>query len=142
MANKMTKRDYFEQLKTIVLEDVTEGSLDADQAGELVAFLDGQMEQITAKAEKAKERAAAKQAEPDEIYDSLVRIFENIEDDAWVTAETLAAEIGTIDGEAVSRQKVTARLTKMVRAGMLEKETQTFEKRRLTVYRMAHDEVQ
>lgn len=142
MATKTTKMEYFEQLKGIVMDAAEASAVDPDYADELVAFIDGQMEQITAKAEKAKERAAAKQAESDEIYDSLVRIFENIEDDAWVTAETLAAEIGTIDGEAVSRQKVTARLTKMVRAGMLEKETQTFEKRRLTVYRMTHDEAQ
>ena len=54
---KMTKKDYFNELKNVV-----ENS-NSELKGELIYFIEAQINSIDNKAEKAKERAAAKKAE-------------------------------------------------------------------------------
>ena len=58
---KMTKAMWFEEIKAVV-----EAS-DAEQKAEMVEFIDAEMARLAAKAEKAKERAAAKKVEGDEL---------------------------------------------------------------------------
>ena len=54
---KMTKKDYFNAIKEII-----EGT-DSEIKGELIYFIESQIASIDNKAEKAKERAAAKKAD-------------------------------------------------------------------------------
>ena len=56
---KMTKMQWFEELKGIVL------SSDYAEKDEAVAFIEKQMASLEAKAEKAKEKAAEKKAAGD-----------------------------------------------------------------------------
>ena len=105
---KLTKKDYFNELKEIV--EVSESEIKE----ELIYFIDSQIASIDNKAEKAKERAAAKRAEGDEIRELVKSKLTN----EFQDAETITALIGD---EEISKSKVIARLTQLVNLGEAEK---------------------
>lgn len=121
---KMTKKDWFEELKGIV-----EASEYA-QKDEAVAFIDAQIELLDNKAEKAKVRAAAKKAETDE----LKAIVASLLTEELQTADVIAAKI---EDEDVSKQKVVSRLTALVKDGVAVKEQIKVEKDKKMAYKLA-----
>ena len=106
---KMTKKDYFNELKVLV-----EGT-DIENKGELIYFIESQIASIEAKAAKAKERAEAKKAEGDELRETVKSVLTN----DFQTADEITAKIGN---EEISRAKVIARLTQLVNLGEAVKE--------------------
>ena len=121
---KMTKKDWFEELKGIV-----EASEYA-QKDEAVAFIDAQIELLDNKAEKAKVRAAAKKAETDE----LKAVVASLLTEELQTADVIAAKI---EDEEVSKQKVVSRLTALVKDGVAVKEQIKVEKDMKMAYKLA-----
>jgi hypothetical protein len=121
---KMTKAMWFEQVKAVV-----EAS-DAEQKAEMVEFIDAQMAALAAKAEKAKERAAAKKAEGDELR-AVVK--------ACLTDEFQAIDdiVAKIEGEDVTKAKVTARLTQLVKTEEAVKEQVKVGDRKVMAYKLA-----
>lgn len=105
---KMTKTMYFEQIReTLVAAEASE---------DLVAFVDAQIEQLSARSAKAKERAAAKRQEPDELYTAVANVLTS----ELQTADAITAALSMED---VSVAKVRARLTKLVAADVAVKES-------------------
>lgn len=128
MEKKLTKRDKFEMLKEIVRGDVNV-EMTVEQA-ELVEFLDAQIVAIDTKAEKAKARSAEKKANGDELRDVVQSIL--TED-----YQTIDAIVAQIEGENVTKAKVTARLTSLVKNGLAEKEdVKDEEGRKLKAYKL------
>lgn len=121
---KMTKAMWFEAIKAVV-----EAS-EAEQKDEMVAFIDKQVELLTGKAEKAKERAAAKKVAGDELREVVKSL---LTDELQVIDEIVAQ----IEGEDVTKSKVTARLTQLVKAGIAVKEAKMIEKRKVMAYKLA-----
>lgn len=105
---KLTKKDYYGMLKDIVLTS------DVDNKEELEAFIDRQIEIIDNKAEKAKERAAEKKAEGDELRAAIKSVL--TED--YQSADDILAQL---EGEDLSKAKIIARLTQLVNNGDAEK---------------------
>lgn len=124
MAEKMTKAMWFEEIKAIV-----EAS-EAEHKDEMVEFLDAQMAQLAAKAEKAKERAAARKVEGDELRE----VVKSVLTDEFQTIDAIVAQI---EGEDVTKAKVTARLTQLVKAEVAVKEAVAVEKRKMMAYKLA-----
>ena len=102
-----------------------------------VEFCQDQIADLDKKAAKAKERAAAKKAEGDELTDLVHSVltdeYQTIADITVVVAETVPD---------VSASKITARLTKLFNAGVIEKEQISVEdsegkKRKCMAYRLA-----
>ena len=102
-----------------------------------VEFCQDQIADLDKKAAKAKERAAAKKAEGDELTDLVHSVltdeYQTIADITVVVAETVPD---------VSASKITARLTKLFNAGAIEKEQISVEdsegkKRKCMAYRLA-----
>lgn len=125
MEKKMTKKDYFEMIKGIVEES------DVENKNELNYFLDAQIESINNKAEKAKERAAAKKAEGDELRETVKSVLTN----DFQTAEEITSQI---NDEEVSKAKVIARLTQLVKLGEAVKEsTKTEDNKSRMTYKLA-----
>lgn len=122
-AKKPTKVDNYAQLKEIVLQVAPENQ------DELVEFIDKQVEAIVNKAAKAKERAAAKKADGDELRNTV---------EGLLTGEyqTIAAITKAIDDEEVTSAKVTARLTQLVNAEIAEKAQVTSGSRKVMGYRL------
>lgn len=124
MEKKVTKRDYYEMLKEIVLNANVEG------ASELVEFIDKQVGLIDAKAEKAKARNAEKKANGDELRE----VVQSVLTDEFQTIDAIVAQI---EGEEITKAKVTARLTSLVNNGIAEKaDVKDDEGRKLKAYKL------
>ena len=124
MEKKITKRDYYEMLKEIVLNANVEGST------ELVEFIDKQVALIDSKAEKAKERNAEKKAKGDELREAVQSVLT----DEFQTIDAIASQI---EGEEITKAKITARLTSLVKNGIAEKtDVKDDEGRKLKAYKL------
>lgn len=119
---KMTKAEYFEAIKAVV---------EAAGETELAEFCDAQIAQLANKAEKAKEAAAKRRAESDEIRKIVLANVTN----EWATAQDIADAIGD---EEISKNKVVPRLTALVNDGAIVKDTAKAENgKKVTVYKLA-----
>lgn len=128
---KRTKAELFEIMKEVVTTCV-----DEDERGtkaELIDLCDKELATLEKRKVAAKARAEAKKEESDaltaEIYGTLTDEFKTVDD----ILEVIAA--GTT--EDVTRNKITARLGKLVKVGAVEKETLKIEGSRKMAYRLA-----
>ena len=122
MENKITKKEYFGMIHTAI-----EGSGVENEDG-ILEFIDKEVAALDARAEKAKERAAKKREESDELRRE---IFEMLTDEGQ-TGDQIVAAIGRED---VTKAKVVARLTQLIKDGKAAKEVvKTEDKKKVTVY--------
>lgn len=123
MEKKITRKDYYEMLKEIVVNANAEG------ATELVEFLDKQIALINSKAEKAKAKKAEKKAAGDELRDAVQSVLT----EEFQTVDVIVAQI---EGEDVSKAKIVARLTSLIKNGLAEKtDVKDDEGRKVKAYR-------
>lgn len=119
---KMTKIECFEQLAGIV-----EAS-DVENKEDILKFIQSSIETLENRKRAAQERAEKKKNEPDELADAVKAVLS----EELQTADDIAAQI---EGEDVTKQKVVARLTKMVNAGIVRKDSiKTDDKRKVMGY--------
>lgn len=126
---KKTKIDYFNELREMVLDTVT----DEEWQDELLNFIDKQIETLQKRKVAAAERAEKKRAESDAMTEAIL---------AKLGEEYLGVDdiVAALDDESVTRNKVTARLGKLVKAGLVEKEAVKFESGKRMAYRLASSE--
>ena len=126
---KITKKDFYGALIELVEGMETVGAYDAKDVQE---FLEKQVAQIDAKAAKAKERAGEKKAEGDEISK---RILEVLTDD-FQTGECITQLVSDIP--EITKSKVVARLSNLVKQGKVEKEqVKTEDGRKVMAYKLS-----
>ena len=106
---KITKRDRFEEIKTLL----------ADNA-DIVEFCDNEIALLDGKADKAKARAAKKKAEGDALQDEVATLLTG-------DFQTIDAIMEGITDAEATKAKVQARLTKLVNAGIAIKDQTTVE---------------
>jgi hypothetical protein len=124
-VKKVTKKENYEMLMEIV-----ENS-NSEMKAELVDFITKQIESIDAKAAKAKEKAAEKRAEGDELRAAVKAVLT----EELQTAETI---LGQIEGEELTKAKIVARLTQLVKNGEASKEeVKTEEGKKVMAYKLA-----
>lgn len=124
-TEKITKKAYFEMLKDIV------AATDTADKDNLLAFIDTNIAQLDAKAAKAKEKAAEKKIEGDELREKIA---------ACLTSEPkdIATILDEVGDEELTRAKVTARLAQLINLGTATKEvTKTADGKKATVYKLA-----
>lgn len=125
MEKKMTKKDYYEMLKATV-----EG-IEVENKEDLLTFIDRELELIENKSVKAKERAAEKRAEGDELRAAVKSIL-------TTENQTIDEIFGQIEGEDLTRAKIVARLTQLVKTGEAKKEeVKSEDGKRIMVYALA-----
>ena len=123
---KKTKAMYFAELREMVIAAVE----DQEQQNELVEFIDKQIEVLEKRKVAAAERAEKKRAESDALTEAiLAQIGEEL-----ITVDEIVL---ALDSEDVTRNKVTARLGKLVKAGTIEKESVKVEGNKRMAYRIA-----
>ena len=125
---KKTKAMYFAELREMVLAAVE----DKAQQDELVEFIDKQIETLEKRKVAAAERAEKKKAESDAMTDAILAQIGN----ELVTVDEI---VTALDSEGVTRNKVTARLGKLVKAGTIVKEAVKVEGNKRMAYRLATD---
>lgn len=125
---KKTKAMYFAELREMVLAAVE----DQAQQDELIEFIDKQIETLEKRKVAAAERAEKKKAESDAMTDAILA---QIGDELITVDEIVVA----LDSEEVTRNKVTARLGKLVKAGTIVKEAVKVDGNKRMAYRLATD---
>lgn len=120
-TTKVTKKDRFNELLAIEAVATNEA---------LVEFINKEIAAIDAKAAKAKERAAEKKADGDALRET---VFGVLTTDAQPIDDIVAA----IADEDVTKAKVTARLTQLVKAEKAVKEEVKVGDRKVMAYRLA-----
>lgn len=124
-VKKVTKKENYEMLMEII-----ENS-NSEMKAELVDFITKQIESIDAKAAKAKEKAAEKRAEGDELRAAVKAVLT----EELQTAETILSQI---EGEELTKAKIVARLTQLVKNGEASKEeVKTEEGKKIMAYKLA-----
>jgi hypothetical protein len=111
---KITKREMFE-----AIIEAAKGAEFKFTAEDVISFAENEIALLDKKAVKAKERAATKRAEGDELT-AAVRAAMSTED-----FEPIAEIAARIEGEDVTVAKVTYRLTQLVKNGEAEKQELT-----------------
>lgn len=121
---KITKKDYYNMIKDIIVNaNVTEKDL-------LIEFINKQVAQIESKAEKAKARAEEKKIAGDELREKVKTILTT----ELQTADTITNQI---QDEDVTKAKVVARLTQLVKLGEAEKaDVKTEDNRNVKAYKI------
>lgn len=132
---KMTKAMYFEVIRGIVEGLGAEAFPEGVDANDVLDFIDRQVELLDKRAAASKERAAKKRAASDELTELIYTMIFEAED--FITADEIVEKIGD---EEVTKNKVTARVSKLVKAGRVAKEQVKLEdgKKRMA-YRVAEE---
>ena len=122
---RITKRDNYEALKEIVEKS------NGENAEMLVEFINKQIEMIDNKSAKAKEKAAEKRAEGDELRAVIKSVLTN----EYQTVDAITAQI---EGEDITKAKVVARLTQLVNNGEAVKEQgKSEDNKKVMMYKLA-----
>ena len=129
-TEKMTKVEMFENIRGYL--NGNEMSCSVDEA---VEFIDKQIEQLEAKAAKAKYRAAAKRADGDALRETVFQCV----DAKPKTIDEITADVIDIaeDTSDITKAKVTARLTQLVKNGSVVKEQTKIGTRKIMTYARA-----
>lgn len=132
---KMTKAMYFEVIRGIVEGLGAEAFPEGVSADDVLDFIDRQVELLDKRAAASKERAAKKRAASDELTELIYTMIFEAED--FITADDIVEKIGD---EEVTKNKVTARVSKLIKAGRVAKEQVKLEdgKKRMA-YRIAEE---
>lgn len=107
---KVSKRDYL----TAIIEAMHTGEIKYDP-NDVIAFCEHEIELLDKKTAKAKERAAAKRAEGDELTE---QIYDVLSGDEFMTIPEIVKALGD---ESVSAQRASYRLRSLVEANRAEK---------------------
>ena len=127
---KITKKDWYAQIRVIVEES------DNEQKEGILGFIDHEVELLEAKAAKAAERASSKKADGDELRNAVQAVLTN-------DLQTIDAITAQIEGEDITKAKVTARLTQLVKAGVATKDmVKTEDGRKVTAYKLDSGDVE
>ena len=125
---KVTKKVVLEAIKAAA-EGMDFG--DVVTAKDVIAFADTAIAQLDAKAAKAKERAAEKKADGD----ALRAVVESVITEDLQTIDEITAKVQATEGyEDVTKSKVTARLTQLVKTNAIHKEQIKLDTRKVMAY--------
>ena len=115
METKITKKQTYEAIIAYINgEDTT------ITEAQMIAFCEAQIADLAKKANKAKERAAAKKAEADVLTDLVYSVMT---DEFQTGAEIASAVLAQLAEDTdVTASKITARITKLVNANAVVKE--------------------
>ena len=125
---KMTKRDYFAGLVEIVKANLVE-----DEAQAYLDFINREVALLDKRREEAQKRAAKKRAVSDDLTEQIFDII----DAASGELVDVEAIMENLDIPDITRNKVAARTTKLVKAGRIEKESVKVDGKKRMAYRVA-----
>jgi hypothetical protein len=123
---KKTKAMYYAELREMVLTTV----LDEEKQDELIEFIDKQVEALEKRRAAATARAEKKRAESDAMTDAILAQI----GDELMTVDDI---VDALDDEDATRNKVTARLGKLVRNGLVVKEAIKVDGTKRMAYKLA-----
>ena len=129
MEKKITKANMFADLKTIVAAST---EIDSELKLAYEEMLDNELASLEKRKESAQKRAAAKKKESDALTNEIFAVVKDA--NKAILVDEIVDSFNNID---ITRQKVTARLGKLVNAGVITKEIVKIEGSRKMAYRVA-----
>lgn len=126
-VEKITKVDMFNAIADFIADT------DWERKDEAIEFIEKQIDQLKAKAEKAKSRAEEKKIEGDELREAVANALTNEPQTIDAITTTVAKFFD------VTKAKVTARLTQLVKLGEATKEQVKIDGRKIMVYKSTVD---
>lgn len=142
---KITKRDNYNSLITLLNDAIVAGTIETEEASRLNEFLKHEIEQLDKRAASAKKYAKKNSKATDELADAIMGILTA---DNQTIPEIVDA-VKAVDAEsAITPQKATYRLTKLVEAGAVIRETVSIKNegekgsRRVNVYKLAESDAE
>lgn len=128
-TKKVTKKEWYAEIRKIV------EAADVENKDSALEFIDNQVKLLEAKAAKAQENAAKKKADGDNLREAVYNVLTT----ELQTIDQITEQV-VIEGEDITRNKVTARLTQLVKADMAVKDTvKTDDGRKVTAYKVAEN---
>lgn len=128
-TKKVTKKEWYAEIRKIV------EAADVENKDGALEFIDNQVKLLEAKAAKAQENAAKKKADGDNLREAVYNVLTT----GLQTIDQITEQV-VIEGEDITRNKVTARLTQLVKADMAVKDTvKTDDGRKVTAYKVAEN---
>ena len=132
-VTKVTKKMVLEAIKNVAVNgdpDYVDFGVDVT-ADDVVDYVDTTLAQLEKKNEKAKERAAEKKADGD----ALASVIAGVLTDNLQTVDEIVTAVNAVDGYAdVTKSKVVARLTQLVKANVARKEQVKIDTRKIMAY--------
>lgn len=126
-TKKVTKKEWYAEIRKVV------EAADVENKDGVLEFIDNQVKLLEAKAAKAQENAAKKKADGDNLREAVYNVLTT----ELQTIDQITEQV-VIEGEDITRNKVTARLTQLVKANMAVKDTvKTDDGRKVTAYKVA-----
>lgn len=130
-TTKVTKRQVLEALTAAILDGNVTLDSDTVTVEDLQEYCQTTIEQLDAKAAKAKEKAAEKKAANDELKATVAGLLAN----EFQTAESIVNQIGD---ENVTKAKVVNRLAALVKDGVaVKEEVKQEDKTKKMMYKLA-----
>ena len=121
MEKKITKKDILVAIAALVSEDATAQVGEVTVTGEDIAnYVNKTIEQLDNKANNARKRAMEKKNEGDELREAVYSVL--TDEFQPIDVITAAIDTTTLDMEDVTKSKVTARLTQLVKLNLAKKE--------------------
>ena len=127
-AVKKTKAMYFAELRKMVIAGVQ----DQEEQAALVEFIDKQVDALEKRKVAAAARAEKKREESDEMTEAILA---QIGDELITVDEIVVA----LDSEEITRNKVTARLGKLAKAGRIVKDSVKVDGKKRMAYRLPNE---
>lgn len=138
MEKKVTKRDILTAIAALISEESSVQVGEITVTGTDIAdYVSKTIEQLENKATKAKERAAEKRVEGDELRDAIAGVLtsELQTIDEINSAINASSEVEDTLKTEVTKSKITARLTQLVKMGFAYKEqVKTSDGRKVMAY--------
>jgi len=127
-TKNITKRMVLEAIKAAA-DGIDFG--DVVTAEDVIAYADTAIAQLDAKAAKAQERAAKTKAEGDELR----AVVESVLSVELQGVDAITAQVNAIEGyEEITKSKVVARLSQLVKMGVVRKEQIKIDNRKVMGY--------
>ena len=141
-TTKITKRDNYETLLSLLPEMLNANLIDSSMDAQLAEFLNKELENLDKRATNAKKYAAKNKADADALTEQIAAVLAL--EDRYMTIPEI---VDIVDSADITPQKTTYRLNKLVEAGRVEKETTSIKEegktaRKINVYRWVKQEEQ
>lgn len=142
---KFTKRANYEDLLTLIVDAFNANLITEEEDARLAEFLTHEIEQLDKRAASAKKYAKKNSKATDELADAIMYVLTG---DNQTIPEIVDAVKAVNAESAITPQKATYRLTKLVEAGAVIRETVSIKNegekgsRRVNVYKLAESDAE
>lgn len=142
---KFTKRANYEDLLTLIVDAFNANLITEEEDARLAEFLTHEIEQLDKRAASAKKYAKKNSKATDELADAIMGVLTG---DNQTIPEIVDAVKAVNAESAITPQKATYRLTKLVEAGAVIRETVSIKNegekgsRRVNVYKLAESDAE